>query len=192
MTGALGTGEQQAILVSLLEALKERGSWCGETHVQKCTYFLQEALRVPAGFEFILYKHGPFAFDLRETLGEMRGNLTLSVKPQPAPYGPSLEPGPSAAPLKARYPRTSERYRKQIDFVANSFAKLAVGELERLSTALYVTRSHPGLSKNDRARRLQELKPHIANDAAVDAIEEIDKLLSDAPAAPTAPRAPVR
>jgi hypothetical protein len=52
---------RQVVLLSLLETMGARGSWCGETHVQKCTYFLQEALDVPLGLSFVLYKHGPFS-----------------------------------------------------------------------------------------------------------------------------------
>jgi len=28
--------------------MKEQGSWCGETHIQKCSYFLQEMMAVVA------------------------------------------------------------------------------------------------------------------------------------------------
>jgi hypothetical protein len=56
--------QRAVVLLSLLERLKERGSWCGETHLQKSAYFLQDMLSAPLGFDFILYKHGPFAFDL--------------------------------------------------------------------------------------------------------------------------------
>ena len=30
-----------AVLLTLLDALKQRGSWCGETHLQKSVYVLQ-------------------------------------------------------------------------------------------------------------------------------------------------------
>jgi uncharacterized protein YwgA len=53
-----------AILTRLIEQLRNGGSWCGETHVQKATFFLQELLNVPLSLDFILYKHGPFSFDL--------------------------------------------------------------------------------------------------------------------------------
>ncbi|MCL6557372.1 MAG: hypothetical protein K6U74_00970, partial [Firmicutes bacterium] len=60
--------KRKALLLSLVKAMESQGSWCGETHIQKCSYFLQAMLGVPLGFEFILYKHGPFSFDLRDEL----------------------------------------------------------------------------------------------------------------------------
>ena len=67
--------KRQVILLSLIESMKDNGSWCGETHIQKSMYFLQTMFLVPTDFEYILYKHGPFSFELRDSLGDMRGNM---------------------------------------------------------------------------------------------------------------------
>ena len=40
---------RSAILLTLVEELHAHGSWCGETHVQKCVYFAQELFKVPLG-----------------------------------------------------------------------------------------------------------------------------------------------
>jgi len=45
--------KRTAIILELIERMKEQGSWCGETHIQKCSYFLQEMMAVPMGFDFI-------------------------------------------------------------------------------------------------------------------------------------------
>jgi uncharacterized protein YwgA len=58
--------QNRAILVTLIKSLRSKGSWCGETHIQKAAFFLQQLTGVPIDFDFILYKHGPFSFDLRE------------------------------------------------------------------------------------------------------------------------------
>ena len=39
--------EQASVVLSLAESLRKRGSWTGETHVQKAMYFLQELLKFP-------------------------------------------------------------------------------------------------------------------------------------------------
>ena len=31
--------KRQTVLLSLIEKMKVNGSWCGETHIQKCGYF---------------------------------------------------------------------------------------------------------------------------------------------------------
>ena len=55
---------QDAVLVGLARRLYEQGSWTGETHIQKAAYLLHELRDVPFDFAFILYKHGPFSFEL--------------------------------------------------------------------------------------------------------------------------------
>ena len=57
--------EKANLLVRLTERLRANKSWAGETHLQKATYILKRVLGVPVEFDFILYKHGPFSFDLR-------------------------------------------------------------------------------------------------------------------------------
>lgn len=52
---------QEAVLIGLARRLDEHGSWSGETHLQKAAYLLHELLDVQFGFDFILYKHGPFS-----------------------------------------------------------------------------------------------------------------------------------
>ena len=61
-----------AILLQLIGSLKKYGSWGGETHVQKATYSLQQLKSVPLNFHFVLYKHGPFSFDLRDPFRQLK------------------------------------------------------------------------------------------------------------------------
>ena len=64
--------EQQAIVVETIARLRSHGSWAGETHVQKSLFFLKNLLRVPLNYNFVLYKHGPYSFDLHHDVGKMR------------------------------------------------------------------------------------------------------------------------
>ena len=98
------TFEQARVVFRLSEALKARGSWAEETHIQKAMYFLQELLGVPTGFEFILYKHGPFSFDLRATLTFMEAEDLIAWQPR-NPYGPSLAAATSRPkrPLRGKH-----------------------------------------------------------------------------------------
>jgi hypothetical protein len=57
----------------------------------KLAYFSLDVLGVPLGFEFILYKHGPFSFDLSDEITAMRADALLQYQPR-QPYGPSLFP----------------------------------------------------------------------------------------------------
>jgi hypothetical protein len=172
--------QQQVVLLNLIQAMKDSNSWCGETHIQKSIYFLQEALDVPLGLEFVLYKHGPFSFDLRQILGEMRASLLIEVKSR-EPYGSSLEPSESGRALQERFPSTSRRYAGQVNFIAERLGARGVVDLERMSTALYVTKQARQASPMDRAVSVTRLKPHIQLDRAIESVNEVDGLLSEAP-----------
>lgn len=169
---------QQLLLLRLLKSLSAHGSWCGETHLQKCAYFLQEGLDVPLGLDFILYKHGPFSFNLRALLGEMRANLLLNVRSQ-KPFGPSLELSDSARTLISRSSPSSGCYSPEIEFVSTKLASKGVVELERMGTALYVLRQNSTDSADKQAERIVKLKPHISPELARKALEDVAVLLDE-------------
>lgn len=171
--------KRQAILVSLLDALQQHGSWCGETHVQKSVYFLEEAAAVPLGLDFILYKHGPFSFDLREELGEMRANFLIDVESK-RPYGPSLLPSQIGKEFASRFPKTTGVFACKVQLVAEMLAKQDLNSLERLGTALYVRRQFGDLPKQESAERILEIKPHIPFELALEAVHEVDRFLTNA------------
>lgn len=168
---------REAVLLRFIEELDNHGSWCGETHIQKATYFLEELLGVPLGYDFILYKHGPYSFDLSDDLSDMRGKLFLKVLPQP-PYGPKLLPGENGHSLSSQFPEISKRYATQLRFIASHLGKKKVVELEQLGTTLYVTTESPKLSSEKRAEKVVNLKPHIRIKEALRAMQEVDSLIA--------------
>lgn len=167
--------KRSVILTELAKKLLAGGSWCGETHIQKATYFIQELLGVPTEYHFILYKHGPYSFDLHHELVDFRAARLFRLQAMP-PYGPSLVPTEVAEEIRARFPRTLKRYQRQIDFVASRLAEKTVAELERIATALYVTRKEGLRLPEDRARSIHHLKPHVSFVQALAAVTEIDKM----------------
>jgi len=170
--------QKASIVLTLGKRLRFHGSWTGETHVQKSIYVLQELLRVPTDFEFILYKHGPFSFDLRELLSSMEADNFIRWRPQ-YPYGPSMEPAESADQLLRQFPAKPREYTDQIEFVARKLGSHRVAELERLATALYVSHERSRTAR-ERAARICELKPHISVAEAQRAIAELDDLTHEA------------
>ena len=167
----MATLDQSSLVLQLAVSLKENGSWAGETHVQKAGYFLSELLRVPMGVDFILYKHGPFSFGLREMLTDMEAKGFIRWKSMP-PYGPSIVEGELGGALRAQFPKLIEGYKNQIQFVAEQLGSRNVADLERVATALYVTRE--GYEGSSRVGRLVALKPHVDASLAEKAIQEFD------------------
>jgi len=176
--------QRAAVLTELADQLRKQGSWCGETHLQKATYFLQTLLEVPLGLEFVFYKHGPYSFDLTGELTALRAYGLLELRAQPAPYGPSLLTTERSLGFRQRYPVTLRKHGCAVAFVAQALGNKKVSELERLATALYVTREGvAGSSVQKRAERLHELKPHVSVDLALQAVREADQLAHQLPKA---------
>jgi len=168
--------QRAALLLKLAEELRAKGSWCGETHLQKAAYFLQELLQVQAGFQYVLYIFGPFSFDLRDELASLCSDGLMTLEAH-APYGPRLQVTDLGKALETKFPKTLGRYSRHIEFVAEAFADKGVIELERLATALRVTvKAKPGASVEQRANQLNRLKPHITIKQAEKALRQVGQL----------------
>ncbi len=170
--------ERAAVLLSLIEKLRDGHSWCGETHVQKSTYFLQDLWGVPLDLDFILYKHGPFSFDLSDEISWMRANDVLKLQPQRRPYGPKLVPAENAEVLKKAYPEPIQKYAKEVQASADKFADMGVAALERYATAYYVSKEKKEITPNAMAAEIVERKPHISFDEAQEAVAFVARLRS--------------
>jgi hypothetical protein len=156
-----------SIIAALADELHSKGSWCGETHLQKAIYLLQEAMDVQLGFDYILYKRGPFSFDLRDELTAMRADGLLRLRPHQQPYGPSLDATDLSKALRRRLEPSLRAASRSISFIAQGLGARGASDLERISTAYYVMhRDLPGASADDQAHRITELKPHVALDQA--------------------------
>ena len=168
--------QRAVVIASLIQEMKDRGSWCGETHVQKAVFFLQELLEVPTDYDFILYKHGPFSFDLRDEVTDFRAIGILKLQPMPFPYGPSLRVTSAANELTERYPKTLKKFKNRIDFVAEALGNKGVAQLERLATALHVMINTDLETPDSRSQYINKLKPHVSLDLALAAVHDVDEL----------------
>jgi hypothetical protein len=170
----MNRGQRYALLLSLANEMQRRGSWCGETHIQKGTFLLQEMFESDANYEFILYKHGPFSFDLHEDLIGMHADGLLELVVRDIRYRPTFVATEAAGEFLGRFPRTVERNRKGIVRVAKFLGRKGIAELERLATALYIRKQDMNSDQESRARELIRIKPHIQLSEALEATREID------------------
>jgi len=174
--------QRAALLTELVEQMHDHDSWCGETHLQKATFFLQELLGVDLGYDFVVYKHGPFSFDLRDELSGFAADKLIRYQPQVPPYGPRITVTGEGENVQTIYPKTVARHSDQIAFVAEKLDARGVIDLERLATALYVTLDAPQANAERRAEMLRQLKPHIPEPAALRAVREVDEIRAEAEA----------
>jgi hypothetical protein len=153
---------QEAILAGLARRLDAKGSWSGETHIQKAAYLTHELFGVPFDFDFILYKHGPFSFELRDELGSMEADRLLERQPQPPPYGPRFLVTERGHELEERLTQTMSRYAPGLDWTSERLGRRGVAELERLATALWVTRDDEAGSVEEVDRMIVEARQFAA------------------------------
>lgn len=166
--------DQCSVLLDLAIELRNHGSWGGETHVQKATYLLQELLGLPTGFTFVLYKHGPFSFDLRESLELMEAGRLIELQEQPYPYGPKIAEGPAASRFRTST-QTTPQFQQGIAFISKELGGAGVAELERIATALFVTRDSE-VAHEERIQRLVQLKPHVQSQEAKEAFVRLAQI----------------
>ncbi|WP_288959384.1 hypothetical protein [uncultured Aminobacterium sp.] len=161
-----------AVLLSLIEHMESKGSRCGESHIQKMCYLMEELFGNPLGLEFILYKHGAHSFDLSDELTAMRADKIIELRSKD---GPSLLPGKNSQLIKNMYTRTIKEFEPLVKFISENFASYRVPELEKLSTALYVTRNEDtDGSVENRSMIIHKLNPHVTVEEAHEAIKSID------------------
>jgi hypothetical protein len=170
--------QRQAILLELIQRLRSNGSWCGETHIQKSAYFLQELLGVPLDLNFIFYKHGPYSFDLGDEITALRADELLSVQAR-EPYGPTLLPTEQAGEILQQFPRTLKKYGPATEFVARRLGPKKVAELEQLATALYVLLQERERSREEQAREMTRLKPHVTYEEAVASARAVETMQTE-------------
>jgi len=170
--------KKAALLTRLIEALRSKENWTGETHIQKAVYLLQELLQVPFGFQFVLYWYGPFSFGLRNELTALRGDELIRIEPQAVPYGPRFAVTDQAKYIQGLYPRTLDQYEAQIQFLANELGAKDVSALEKLATSYYISQKLPQASPDECAEELEKIKPHVTG--AVNAINEVNTIVEHA------------
>jgi len=167
------TTTREMILVGgVVKALRGYHSWTGETHIQKTIFIAKHQKAVPFESEFVLYKHGPFSFDLSKSIVHMRSRGLLSTEANPG-YGPSFSTNETLwLALDKTAGELYEEYSNTIDEVAKILAPKNVSELERITTAIYVENMLKNSDEVSKIAELRRIKPHISMELAEKAFVE--------------------
>jgi hypothetical protein len=153
--------KKHAILLAVIECLRRHGSWTGKTHVQKALSLLRDSGRIPVPFQFVLYKHGPYSFEVEAELEQLQSYGGIAVEPNEHGYGVVLCAGAMADFVRAMEPLAPNELRA-IEDVCEFVGVRNVVELERLATASWIRCQEGKTERADVAERLHALKPHIA------------------------------
>lgn len=149
-------------------------------HIQKAMFILQDIAKANLGYKFVIYKHGPFSFNLSSELTEMRAVGILELKFPRDGYGPSIRVTEFGERVYNVNKENIEKFDKVAKFLAEWFSSSDVRYLERISTAYFVTAKNPRDLAIDRARKLNSLKPHVDMEAAEDAVRVVDEKRKEA------------
>ncbi len=163
------------LLLAIIEQLNRHGSLTGKTHLQKTAFLLDAAKKMKMPFKFVLYKHGPYSFDIESDLQEMRSYGAIDSVSGTG-YGVTLKPSQNAEWLKKQAVLTEEQER-QIERMCEFVRDRNVTELERLATAAWIRTEEHMMDPERIALRLHELKPHISVVEALQADNEIAPIL---------------
>jgi hypothetical protein len=164
-----------ALVVELAKKLRSRGSWCGETHLQKAMYILQDLSKSNFGYKFVIYKHGPYSFEFNSELVAMRAANIFEFQFPREGYGPSIYPTSFGERVYTANKENIDEYCKIIDFITEWFAASDIRHLEKIATAYYVTKKNPRDPAPERAKKLNALKPHIDIQMAEEAVRIVDE-----------------
>jgi uncharacterized protein YwgA len=154
--------ERESLLTMLVEALNQRGSWSGNTHIQKSAFFLQDLGETPLDYDFVIYRYGPFSFELRDDINDMRVINILDRYLVPAGYGVHYCLGSTAKVLLDAYKEKVGKYEKDINFIVEKFGSLSASELELLATLRYVFKIVEDLPEEKIFDIICKLKPHFS------------------------------
>ncbi len=170
---SLGELREAAIIATIIDRVGMANRFCGETLLQKSTFFLKELFGIPLAPKFRLYHYGPFSFDLRDQLRSMEADDVVRIRPHE--FGATYIVGDRYPMLQRQFPKTLALYEKQIDFIISELSPRGVKDLEALATALYVTKSHDGANVDARAKELNTIKPHVEMDRARESVAKVDE-----------------
>jgi len=169
------TQQQTELLAALVESFTEAssGGYCGQTHIHKAAFIAQELLGVPFGLKWEMYTYGPFSRDVRPGLArcEQEGMVVMQRHSNGLRIRRAAEAPPSSLPVE---------FRKKLQLVAQHLAPMDRGQLEKVATAAWVTRSTHGRGSGieSRAVEVHKLKPHIDTEIAEKAVSYVDDLIS--------------
>jgi len=170
---------KHALILAVVEGLRQRGSWTGKTHVQKALFLLQASGALEVPFAFVLYKHGPYSFDAEAELEQMKSYAALDSRAVEGGYGAVLGPGSNAALIQRLNPLPAA-VREAVDFICRAVGCKTVAELEPLATAAWI-RAREGLVEPGAVvERLRQLKPHVGLREAEEADREARRIFETA------------
>jgi uncharacterized protein YwgA len=159
--------EIQKARLATIVTLVERKPRIGRTALMKLCYFLQTLRNVPLEYRFTLYSYGPFDsnvlsdLDFAESFGGLQSDLILHSNS----YTYEIEPSNKSDAMKAWAADFIKHYENDFSWVVDEFGNRKSGDLELLSTIVYVDReseeTRERLSPTAIVQKVHDVKPQF-------------------------------
>jgi uncharacterized protein YwgA len=160
------------MLLELIAQSRKIGNWCGESYLQKASYIAHVVLELPLSVPFVLYKKGPYSFELKNLLMEMRANRLITLTPE-GRYGPSF------VLLESTLTRTLRdlvaQHTAGIERLVRYLSRKDIAGLEAFSTAIMFWNQFQDATGH--VDELNRLLPTLSRSDAVATIEEAHEFL---------------
>lgn len=151
-----------------------RSSRLGRTAIMKLCFFLQESRGVPLGYQFSIYSYGPFDSDVLADLSTAEHmnvlKSTIVYYPSGTGYEYSLGSDTSVSGLASDF---LTKHRTSIDWVLTNFSGRTAGDLELLSTTLFVAKFNNPRDVNELVDKVALIKPHFSRDQITRGFQEL-------------------
>ena len=132
----------------------------GKIKVQKLTYFLQEAFRVPLQYKFRMYHYGPYSEEIERDLSVLRSLGYIDIVQDHAGFGFHITPLVSEA--ESMFDNASTGFRKEVAEVIKLFKTCDASSLELYATIHFVGNILTVTSKQDIIEKVSILKPKFS------------------------------
>lgn len=170
-----------ALISELARRLHEDSPWFGKTALQKIVYLLQELGGVPAGYEYRLHTHGPFAARIHADLDQLETfrAVTLKYVSGEGFGGYKISPGPHNQAICERGVEFLLRNQESLDAVLDDFGSLSTRDLELRSTVAFVQKrplSGDRLPNREQlVTQVGKIKPRFSHEEILAAVNELDQ-----------------
>jgi uncharacterized protein len=146
----------------------------GRTAIMKLCFFLQESKGVPLGYQFSIYSYGPFDSDVLAdlTTAEHMNILKSNIVYYPSGLGYEYGPGRdhTIRDIEADF---LARHRASIAWVLTNFGNRTAGDLELLSTTLFVAKFNNPRNVTELIDKVELIKPHFSTEQIQRAFQEL-------------------
>jgi uncharacterized protein YwgA len=141
----------------------------------KLMFFLQESMGVPLNYQFSLYSYGPFDSEVLADIStaERLNVLKSSIAYYPSGTGYLYEPGPQSDGVDELAGDFINEHRADIEWALANFSGKTAGELELLSTILFVAKYQNPKTASKLIDQVELVKPHFSQEQIQKAFQEL-------------------